>query len=75
MGTSAHGPAKESDAEVVRLLREAGAVIVGKTHVPELCIWPFTESLTFGATRNPWDLARTPGGSSGGSAAAVAGTW
>ena len=72
MGTSAHGPAKEHDAEVVRRLREAGAVIVGKTHVPELCIWPFTESLTFGATRNPWDVGRTPGGSSGGSGVAVA---
>ena len=72
MGTGAHGPAKDHDAEVVRRLREAGAVIVGKTHVPELCIWPFTESLTFGATRNPWDVSRTPGGSSGGSAAAVA---
>jgi amidase len=47
-------------------------VIIGKTHVPELCIWPFTESATFGATRNPWDLQRAPGGSSGGSAAAVA---
>jgi amidase len=72
MGTGAHGPAKEQDAEVVRKLREAGAVILGKTLVPELCIWPFTESLTFGATRNPWDIGRTPGGSSGGSAAAVA---
>ena len=72
MGTCAHGPAKEHDAEVVRKLREAGAVILGKTSVPELCIWPFTESLTFGATRNPWDVERTPGGSSGGSAAAVA---
>jgi amidase len=72
MGTSAHGRAKEHDAEVVRRLREAGAVIVGKTHVPELCIWPFTESLTFGATRNPWDVGRTPGGSSGGSGVAVA---
>jgi amidase len=72
MGTSAHGPAKERDADVVRRLREAGAVILGKTLVPELCIWPFTESLTFGATRNPWHLGRSPGGSSGGSAAAVA---
>ncbi|MGE5694458.1 MAG: amidase [Candidatus Sericytochromatia bacterium] len=72
MGTSAHGAAVQSDAEVVRRLREAGAVILGKTCVPELCIWPFTESMTFGATRNPWDVARTPGGSSGGSAAAVA---
>lgn len=72
MGTSAHGPAKTRDAEVVRRLRDAGAVIIGKTHVPELTIWPFTETLTFGATRNPWDIDRTPGGSSGGTAAAVA---
>lgn len=72
MGTGAHGPPVGEDAEVVRRLRAAGAVILGKTMVPELCIWPFTESLTFGATRNPWDLGRTPGGSSGGSAAAMA---
>lgn len=72
MGTGAYGPPKARDAEVVSKLREAGAVILGKTSVPELCIWPFTESLTFGATRNPWDIGRTPGGSSGGSAAAVA---
>jgi amidase len=72
MGTGAHGPPAGEDAEVVRRLRAAGAVILGKTMVPELCIWPFTESLTFGATRNPWDVDRTPGGSSGGSAAAVA---
>ena len=72
MGTSAHGPAKQDDADVVAMLRAAGAVVIGKTHVPELCIWPFTESLTFGATRNPWDVGRTPGGSSGGSATAVA---
>ncbi len=71
-GTSAHGPPKAHDAEVIRRLRAAGAVILGKTHVPELTIWPFTESLTFGATRNPWDTDRTPGGSSGGTAAAVA---
>ena len=56
----------------MRRLRAAGAVIIGKTNVPELCIWPFTETATFGATRNPWDLQRAPGGSSGGSAAAVA---
>jgi amidase len=71
-GTNAtEGPAP-ADAEVVRRLRDAGAVIIGKTNVPELTIWPFTESATFGATRNPWDPQRTPGGSSGGSAAAVA---
>ena len=47
-------------------------MIIGKTNVPELTIWPFTETATFGVTRNPWDLQRTPGGSSGGSGAAVA---
>lgn len=71
-GSSAYGPAAEADAEVVRRLRAAGAVILGKTAVPELMVWPFTESLTFGATRNPWHTSYTPGGSSGGSAAAVA---
>jgi amidase len=71
-GSGGHGPAVTSDAEVVRRLRAAGAVIIGKTNVPELMMFPYTESLTFGATRNPWNLKRTPGGSSGGSAAAVA---
>lgn len=71
-GTGAYGAPKTHDAEVVRRLRAAGAVIIGKTQVPELTIWPFTESLTFGATRNPWNTDRTPGGSSGGTAAAVA---
>ena len=71
-GSGGHRPAVTSDAEVVRRLRAAGAVVIGKTNVPELMIFPFTESLTFGATRNPWNPTRTPGGSSGGSAAAVA---
>ena len=71
-GTSAHGPAKVRDAEVVRRLRDAGAIVIGKTNVPEMTIWSFTESATFGATRNPWNTARSPGGSSGGTAAAVA---
>jgi amidase len=71
-GTNAYGEPAREDAEVVRRLRSAGAVIIGKTNVPELEIVPFTETPTFGATRNPWDLNRTPGGSSGGSAAAVA---
>jgi amidase len=72
LGTNAHGGPVAADAEVVRKLREAGAIVIGKTNVPELCIWPFTETPTFGVTRNPWDLQRAPGGSSGGSAAAVA---
>ncbi|MCV7164634.1 amidase [Mycobacterium stomatepiae] len=71
-GSGGHGPPVASDAEAVRRLRAAGAVIIGKTNVPELMIYPFTESLTFGATRNPWNLGRSPGGSSGGSGAAVA---
>ena len=62
----------ERDDELVRRLRDAGALIMGKTRTPELCIWPFTESVSFGITRNPWDLSRTAGGTSGGSAAAVA---
>jgi len=62
----------EGDAEVVRRLRAAGAVVIGKTQVPELTAQPFTETIAFGTTRNPWSLERSPGGSSGGSAAAVA---
>jgi amidase len=60
------------DAFVVRRLREAGFVIVGKTNLPEFGILPVTEPRRFGPTRNPWDTDRTPGGSSGGTAAAVA---
>jgi amidase len=71
-GTNAQEQPARADAEVVRRLREAGAVILGKTNVPELMLWPFTETATYGATRNPWDAQRSPGGSSGGSAAAVA---
>jgi amidase len=62
----------QQDAEVVRRLKAAGAVIVGKTTTPEFGQWPITEGAAFGVTRNPWNLERTPGGSSGGSAAAVA---
>jgi amidase len=71
-GTGAYEGSAIDDSCVVRRLREAGAVIVGKTNMPELAIWPFTASQTWGVTRNPWDPARSPGGSSGGSAAAVA---
>jgi amidase len=60
------------DAFVVRRLRDAGFVLVGKTSLPEFGILPVTEPRRFGPTRNPWDLERTPGGSSGGAAAAVA---
>src|SRR3954464_4444665 len=60
------------DHNVVQRLRAAGFVIVGSTTLPEWGILPWTNTKRFGATRNPWDPARTPGGSSGGSATAVA---
>lgn len=62
----------DEDAVIVRRLADAGAVIVGKTNNPEFCYRGDCESPAFGLTRNPYDLDRTPGGSSGGSAAAVA---
>ncbi|MEU1338193.1 amidase [Streptomyces sp. NPDC005827] len=65
-------PPVAEDGEAVRRLRAAGAVIIGKTNTCELGQWPFTEGPAFGDTRNPWQLQYTPGGSSGGSAAAVA---
>ncbi|KUL58628.1 MULTISPECIES: amidase [Streptomyces] len=65
-------PPQAEDCEAVRRLRAAGAVVVGKTNTCELGQWPFTEGPGFGDTRNPWHTAHTPGGSSGGSAAAVA---
>jgi amidase len=71
-GTNAVDRPAEADAEVVRRVRNAGAILLGKTNVPELTITPFTESPTFGVTRNPWDPQRTSGGSSGGTATAVA---
>ncbi len=60
------------DSVVVERLRKAGAVIIGKTNMPEFGLIAYTDNVLFGPTRNPWDLKRTVGGSSGGSAAAVA---
>ena len=65
------GPAKSADAIHVHRLRAAGAIPVGKTAAPEFGAWAYTASPLLGVTRNPWDLRRTPGGSSGGSSAAV----
>ncbi|WP_018637106.1 amidase [Parafrankia elaeagni] len=71
-GAAGDFPPAAEDCEMVRRLRAAGAVIVGKTNTPEFGQWPFTEGPAFGATRNPWNLDYSPGGSSGGAAAAVA---
>lgn len=60
------------DGELVRRLRRAGFILVGKTNTPEFGITPYTEPELHGVTRNPWNVDRTPGGSSGGAAAAVA---
>jgi aspartyl-tRNA(Asn)/glutamyl-tRNA(Gln) amidotransferase subunit A len=62
----------QHDEEPVACLRSAGAVILGKTNVPEFTLQGYTDNALFGVTRNPWNLALTPGGSSGGAVAAVA---
>jgi amidase len=71
-GSAANSTPASQDSELVRRLRTAGAVIIGKTNCPELAIMCDTEGPAFGITRNPWNTDRSAGGSSGGSAAAVA---
>ncbi len=71
-GTDGFERPAESDSILVTSLRDAGAVILGKTNLPELAIHGYTESKTFGVTRNPWNRDRSTGGSSGGSGVAVA---
>src|SRR5262249_19407948 len=71
-GSDAYDRPATADQEFVARLRAAGAVVVGRTNLPELAIFPFTESAATGVTRSPWDPRYSPGGSSGGSAAAVA---
>ncbi len=71
-GSNAHGEPEPEDCELVRILRAAGAIVIGVTRTPEIMLWPFTETAHGGSTRNPWSIDRSPGGSSGGSAAAVA---
>ena len=64
-GTDGFSDPAPADSEMVRRSRAAGAIVIGKTHLPELAICGFTESATWGISRNPWDLQRSPGGSSG----------
>ena len=71
-GSNACDRPEPEDAEFVRRLRGAGAIVIGIARTPELGIWPFTETAAGGITRNPWDPQRTSGGSSGGPATAVA---
>ena len=66
------GWTESKDTTLARRFRAAGFVILGKTNTPELAFSPTTEPLSYGPTHNPWDRSRSPGGSSGGSAAAVA---
>src|SRR5918992_2723870 len=67
---AAHVP--DRDAAYVASLKRAGAIVIGKTNIPEFAAGSQTFNPVFGVTRNPYDLSRTPGGSSGGAAAAVA---
>jgi amidase len=71
-GSRSYGRPAAEDAEAVGRLRAAGAIPIGITNVPELMIFPWTATEANGITRNPWNPERTPGGSSGGSASAVA---
>jgi aspartyl-tRNA(Asn)/glutamyl-tRNA(Gln) amidotransferase subunit A len=66
-------PPAESDSIQVARLRAAGAIVVGKTNLPEFGATAITRNRLFGVTRNPWNLERSPGGSSGGTSAAIAG--
>src|ERR1700678_2153538 len=66
------GNVPSEDAPLVKRLRAAGAIILGNTNVPEFLMAYETDNLLYGRTNNPWDLSRTPGGSSGGEAAAIA---
>lgn len=67
-----HAPADEADDTVVARLRDEGAIVIGRTNSPEFGATAYTSNLVYGATRNPWNLEKSPGGSSGGSSAALA---
>ena len=67
-----NGPVDDTDDTVVDRLKAAGAIVIGRTNSPEFGATAYTSNLVFGATRNPWNVDKAPGGSSGGSAAALA---
>ncbi len=67
-----HGMIASSDAPLVQRLKAAGAIVLGNTNVPEMLMAYETDNLLYGTAKNPWDLERTSGGSSGGEAAAIA---
>jgi amidase len=67
----ADAPLADADDPHVARLKAAGAIVVARTNIPELSCWGHTDNPIYGETRNPWDLSRTPGGSSGGAAASV----
>lgn len=71
-GVARQGYRARADTALIRRFREAGLICIGRTNTPELGLVPTTEPALYGPTKNPWDLTRSPGGSSGGSAAAVA---
>lgn len=68
---NARGEISSHDALLVRRLKKAGAVLLGKTNVPQMMTWHECDNPIFGCTNNPWDLGRTPGGSTGGEAAII----
>ena len=70
LGRRSHVP--QEDATVIKRLRGAGAIMLGNTNVPELCLAGESDNLIYGCSNNPYDLSRTPGGSSGGEAATIA---
>ena len=71
MGVLARREIQTKDAPLVRRLKRAGAIVLGKTNVPQLMVWHESDNPVYGRTNNPWDITRTPGGSTGGEAAII----
>src|SRR4029434_4562860 len=67
------GTVSDRDALLIKRLKSAGAILLGKTNIPQMMTWHECDNPVYGRTNNPWDLGRTPGGSTGGEAAIAAG--